>query len=178
MTIASTVPLEAEDGDARRDCFVELLSPLLPRAHRLAYGLLRDRGEAEDAVQEAIFKAWRAFGRLRPDSAVEAWFLTIVSNQCRQQRRNRWWAVLKRAEMPGLASRDHATSSDDSADLRRALARLPHDQRLVLVLRYYLDLPLEEVGRVLGISEKAAKARVHRALARLRPEVGEVLDHG
>jgi RNA polymerase sigma factor (sigma-70 family) len=109
---------------------------------------------------------------------VQAWFLTIVINQCRQQQRNRWWSVFKRAEMPALASADHASTSDDAVDLRLAMARLPHDQRLALVLRYYLDLPLEDVGRLLGISEKAAKARVHRALDRLRPEVAGVLDHG
>ncbi len=48
---------------------------MLPRADRLAYGLLRDAHEAEDAVQGAIFKAWRAFARLTPQSSVQAWFL-------------------------------------------------------------------------------------------------------
>jgi RNA polymerase sigma factor (sigma-70 family) len=54
-----------------------------------------------------------------------------------------------------------------------ALYRLPHDQRLVLVLRYYLDLPFPEVAQALGISIKAAKSRTYRALERLRlsPEV-------
>lgn len=61
-------------------------------------------------------------------------------------------------------------------ELRRALGRLSQQQRLLLVLRYYLDLPLEEVGKVVGISTKAAKSRVHRALVRLRIEVGEVFE--
>ena len=57
--------------------------------------------------------------------------------------------------------------------MRRALGRLPAAMKLAIVLRYYLDLPFDEVGRVLGVSDKAAKARVHRALARLRVEVPE-----
>jgi hypothetical protein len=52
---------------------------------------------------------------------VQAWFLTIVINQCRQQQRNRWWSVLKRAEMPALASADHASTSADAVDLRLAM---------------------------------------------------------
>ena len=61
----------------------------------------------------------------------------------------------------------------DSSDLRRALQRLSHDHRLVLVLRFYLDMSFEEVAKTLGISSKAAMSRTYRALERLRltPEV-------
>jgi RNA polymerase sigma factor (sigma-70 family) len=60
-----------------------------------------------------------------------------------------------------------------TSDVRQALNRLPHDQRLVLVLRFYLDLSFDEIGRTLGTSAKAAKSRTYRALEqlRLRPEV-------
>jgi RNA polymerase sigma factor (sigma-70 family) len=61
-------------------------------------------------------------------------------------------------------------------DLRRAVGRLPAKMKLAIVLRYYLDLPFDEVGRVLGVSSKAARARVHRALVRLRVEVPEMLN--
>ncbi|TME90651.1 MAG: sigma-70 family RNA polymerase sigma factor, partial [Chloroflexi bacterium] len=63
---------------------------------------------------------------------------------------------------------------DDSADvtdLRRAMSTLDAQTRMVLVLRYYLDLPHSEVARILGVSEGAARVRVHRALARLRPAI-------
>ena len=66
-----------------------------------------------------------------------------------------------------------APSSDLAAsiDLRRALRRLRHDERLVLVLRYYLDMPFEEIGSTLGVSPKAARTRVERAVHRLKPIV-------
>ena len=170
----TTAPAEAPEGV--HDSFVDQLRPLLPVAHRLAHAMLRSPDEAEDAVQDAILNAWRAFGRLRPDSAMRPWFLTIVANQCRQRRRNRWWSVIKGGELPELSGGDPADRSD-ADDLRRALARLPHDQRLAVVLRYYLDLSFDEVGRTLGVSGPAAKSRVHRALTRLRLELPEVPDH-
>jgi RNA polymerase sigma-70 factor (ECF subfamily) len=161
----------AGDGD---QAFADLVTPLVPAAQRLAFGMLQDRHECEDAVQEATFKAWRAFGRLRDESNLRAWFLKIVANECRQRRRGRWWSLVRVA---GPSHDTPAPAGDDAAsmDLRRALARLPTEMRLVLVLRYYMDLPFDEVGRVLGVSAPAAKARVHRALARMRVDVPEVM---
>jgi RNA polymerase sigma-70 factor (ECF subfamily) len=150
------------------------VTPLVPAAQRLAFGMLQNRHECEDAVQEATFKAWRAFGRLRDQSNLRAWFLTIVANECRQRRRSRWWSLVRVAE-PSEEVPAPASDGAVSMDLRRALARLPTDMRLVLVLRYYMDLPFNEVGRILGISAPAAKARVHRALARLRVDIPEVI---
>jgi RNA polymerase sigma factor (sigma-70 family) len=69
----------------------------------------------------------------------------------------------------------HSGSDEDAMDLRRALNRLPADMKLAVVLRYYLDLPFDEVGRVFGVNSNAARARVHRALVRLRVEVPEML---
>jgi RNA polymerase sigma-70 factor (ECF subfamily) len=149
-----------------RGAFAELLRPEYRTAFRLAYGLLQDIDEAEDAVQEAAFSAWKHIGNLREGSSLRPWFLGIVANRCRSVKRTRWWSVAKteppdrEAPAPDLAA---------SLDLRRALRRLGHDERLVLVLRYYLDLPFDEIATTLGISTKAARTRVERAIHRLRP---------
>jgi RNA polymerase sigma-70 factor (ECF subfamily) len=157
-----------------RAAFLDLLMPLLPAGQRLAYAMLQNVHEAEDAVQDAAFKAWRAVGRFREGSELRPWFLTIVANECRQRRRNRWWSVSKVANLP---ERQNAgpESDVDVAELRSALRRLPTDMRLTLVLRYYLDLPFDEIGRVLKCSPQAAKSRTHRALAKLRVEVPKEL---
>lgn len=154
--------------------FADLVAPLVPAAQRLAYGMLQNAHDSEDAVQEATFKAWRAFPRLREHSNIRAWFLTIVANECRQRRRNRWWSILKLGA-PVVEEPSHSGSDEDAMDLRRALNRLPADMKLAVVLRYYLDLPFDEVGRVFGVNSNAARARVHRALVRLRVEVPEML---
>ena len=156
----------ARNGDA--EALVQLLEPLAEPAHRLATGLLHDPSLAEDAVQEAAVKAWRHARRLRPRSSVRPWFLAIVANQCRDLRRRRWFSVIRQAE-PGRQVAAPDSDLAATADLRRALARLPHQQRLAVVLTFYLDLPLEEVAAVVGISVGAARSRLYRGLARLRP---------
>lgn len=162
-------------AEAHQDAaFADLVLPLVPAAQRLAYGMLQNAEEAEDAVQDATFKAWRAFARFRDGSNARAWFLTIVANECRQRRRSRWWSFARTASPPP-GVRDPERDPDASLDLRAALLRLPVEMKLAIVLRYYLDLPFDEVGRVLGVSDKAAKARVHRALTRLRIEVPKEL---
>ncbi len=153
--------------------FDALVGPLVPHAYRLAVVFLRDPFEAEDAVQEACLKAWRSLGRLRRDTAVRAWFLTIVANQCRSMRRARWWSVMKRAavERPEPAP---VEGQEDRMDLDREVAKLPETDRAVLFLFFYLDLPLTEVAGILKISPQAAKSRVHRAVTRLRLDMVEV----
>jgi RNA polymerase sigma-70 factor (ECF subfamily) len=171
MILAPPLVQEALAGD--QAAFLQLVQPLLPAAYRLAVGMLRSEPDAEDAVQEAVLKAWRHFGRFRRDSNLGPWLFTIVANQCRDQRRNRWWSVIRRSEAPDDLADPASPFDPATMDLRHALYRLPHDQRLALILRYYLDLSYQEVGLTLGISTKAAKSRTYRAVERLRlsPEV-------
>jgi len=162
----------ARNGDG--SAFVGMLAPLVEEAHRLAFAMLQNQHDAEDAVQEASFKAWRAVGRLREGSNPRPWFLTIVANECRQRRRGRWWNVIKGQPLPDVAGPEPEWGLA-AAELRLALARLRPEMRLVIVLRYYLDLPFGDMGRVLGVSTAAAKLRTHRALRQLRLEVPEDL---
>ncbi len=152
----------AGDGAA----FAELVRPQYRAAFRVAYGMLHDADEAEDAVQEAAFKAWKRLGNLHEGASLRPWFLAIVANQCRTVSKSRWWSVLK-VEPPDAQGRSIDVAA--AVDLRRALRRLGHDERLVVVLRYYLDMPFEEIATTLGISTKAARNRVERAVRRLRP---------
>lgn len=156
----------AKGGDG--GAFAELLRTEYPPAFRVAYGLLHDAGAAEDAVQEAAFKAWRRIGNLRDGSSLRPWFLAIVANQCRRVGATRWWSVAKGEPPAGQRS---AVDVEAAVDLRRALLRLSHDERLIVVLRYYLDMPFEEIATTLGITTKAARTRVERAVHRLRPIV-------
>jgi RNA polymerase sigma-70 factor (ECF subfamily) len=135
--------------------------------------MLNDRGMAEDAVQEAALKAWRNLGRLRPGSPLRPWFLTVVANECRSARRTRWWGVLR---FPEIAGAQRPSRLDERIDLAAALDRLASRHLLPLTLYYHLDLPIAEVARVLGCSEGAARLRIHRALAALRPAMALEVD--
>ncbi len=154
-------------GLGRESDFDFLIGPHLEAGYRTALAILRDPDEAHDAVQEAAFKAWRRIRQLRDVDSARAWFLAIVANQCRSTRRGRWWSVVR---LPNV-ERDATDIETERADIGRALARLPSDDRLALFLHFYLDLPLEEVGAVLGVSAAGAKTRVYRAAKKLRPDL-------
>ncbi len=161
----------ARDGD--RDAFDALIGPLIDPAFRLAFGLLHDRGASEDAVQEASLKAWRKLGNLRPGTPLRPWFFAIVANQSRSTRRARWWGVVKMDTVD--QTRAGTPRMEDGivrgADLRRAIRGLNHDQRLSIVLHYYLDLPLEEVASITRVPVGTVKSRLHRAVGQLRPQL-------
>ena len=168
MADQSLLLRDAIAGDER--AFDALIGPLVEPGYRLAVSMLNQAQEAEDAVQEATIKAWRNLHQLKDAGVVRSWFFTIVANQCRSTRRGRWWNVVKLAapEQPKAGPEDEAVQR---TDLERALRTLAPDDRLALYLRYYMDLPLSEVAAVLGISETAAKSRIHRAAQGLRPAV-------
>jgi RNA polymerase sigma-70 factor, ECF subfamily len=161
----------ARGGD--ESAFETLLAPLVEPACQLAYSILRDWQEAEDAAQEAALKAWNAVARLRAGTtSLRPWYLAIVANEARSRRRRRWWSVLRFAEPPLDVAVGEAGPEDRVSlrtDLDRAMRRLSETDRLILTLHFYLDLPFEEVGRVVRLSPEAVKTRLYRATRSLRP---------
>lgn len=166
-TAAADLVTKAKDGD--RSAFDQLIGPLVDQGFRLAYGMLHDREAAEDAVQEAAVRSWRKLGNLRPGTEMRPWFLAIVANQCRTTARGRWWSVL-RLDSPGSSA---GAGFEDrivrGADLRAALRKLAPEHREVLVLHYYLDLPLHEIAAIAGIPVGTVKSRINRGIAAMRP---------
>lgn len=157
----------ATQGDA--NSFAILIEPLLDPAYRLATVMLADRSSAEDAVQEASLKAWRKLRQLRGDAgSLRSWFLSIVANECRMTRRQRWWSVQKLADVERRAVE---VDRESISDLHRALLKLSPEDRLPLALHFYLDLPLEETANALRVSPSAAKSRIYRAAKRLRGDL-------
>ena len=160
-----TLVQAAKQGD--ESAFELLLEPLLDQGYRLACAMLHDHSAAEDAVQEASIRAWQKVTQLRGDSDMRPWFLTIVANQCRSVTRSRWWSVV-RGDGPEHASAAPEDALVEGLELRRALRSLDESKRLVLVLYWYLDLPLEEIAAVTGTSVHAAESRLLRATRELK----------
>jgi RNA polymerase sigma-70 factor, ECF subfamily len=164
----------AKNGD--RDAFGALIQPALTRGFRLALGVLGDRQAAEDATQDAVVTAWRKIGNVREGAPIEPWFLAIVANRCRRmwRYRNRHTAIL-RIDQQGSFVGEVA----DRLDVQDALAKLTPQQRVLVVLRFYFDLPVDECAGIAGIPVGTAKSRLHRALANLRLDLtGEETSHG
>lgn len=151
--------------------FTDLLVPLVQPAYRLACAMLHDSATAEDVVQEASLIAWRKLAKLHDRSNLRAWFFGIVANECRNVRRRSWFNKVGL----GLPARLAILSGEEGwaarADLRQALRQLAHDDRLVVSLYFYLDMPLAEVAVVAGTSLDAARSRLYRAIHRLRPDL-------
>jgi RNA polymerase sigma-70 factor, ECF subfamily len=168
----------AKAGD--RAAFEVLVGPLIDQGFRLAFGMLHDREAAEDVVQEATVRSWRKLGNLRAGTPMRPWYLAIVANQCRSVFRSRWWSVILAETVAGRSRDEFEDRIARGADLRAALRRLAPEQRLVLVLRYYLDLSLDEVAATAGIPVGTAKSRINRGLAAMRPhfEPGRALING
>jgi RNA polymerase sigma-70 factor, ECF subfamily len=167
--VAREQPVDRAALDAA--AFSDDLEAVLDPAYRLATLMLRDHAAAEDAVQEAAIKAWRKHDQLRGGpAAFRAWFLSIVANECRMTRRGRWWKVLPLFE----SSRTQGSPEEEivsGSDVRAALMRLDERDRAAVFCFFYLDMPMEEVARVLGVSSSAARSRVYRAVQRLRPGI-------
>ena len=143
--------------------YERLLELAVRSATRLAFAMLRDRSEAEDAFQESALRAWRRLRNLRDGSPFQPWFMGIVANQCREIRRGRWWQVVRLPDASVMGRMDDPPWFEGE-DLRRALKRLPHDQRVAILLHFHLDMPLSEVAIALGISVGGVKTRINRAL--------------
>ena len=159
-----------ETGDQART-FELLIEPLLEGAFGLAYSMLRDRGAAEDAVQEAAIKAWRGVEHLRSDASLRPWFFAIVANQCRDARRVRRPTFVGLGDAAEPIQGDHADQVVRDLDLERALALLPPEQSALLFLRFHLDLPPSQIAAVLHWRVGTVKSRLHRTLRKLEAEL-------
>lgn len=151
-------------------------------AFRTACLILGDAAEAEDACQEAFVKAYRALGRFRSGAPFRPWLLTVVANEARNRRKaagRRAGLVLRAAEGGG---QEAASPSPEAAvvaaerreELLSALDGLREEERLVISLRYFLELSEEETAAALDCPRGTVKSRLSRAVARLRERmVGE-----
>lgn len=153
----------------REVAFARLADAHLARAYRLAALLLGSELDAQDAVQDAAAAAWRSFPDLRDVERFDAWFDRILVNACRDRLRHRGRVrqiALDSAPEPSVSDRADTIAERDA--LRAALAALPDQQRVVVVLRFFADLPLEEIADRTGERLGTVKSRLHYALESLR----------
>jgi RNA polymerase sigma factor (sigma-70 family) len=123
------------------------------------------RQDADDCFQETFLSAMRAYPRLHNGSNLRSWVLTIAHRKALDTHRARARRPLPMAEPPERAGMDGDRPDDALWDEVR---KLPGKQRAAVVLRFASDLPHDEIGRVLGCSEEAARRNVHEGLNKLR----------
>jgi RNA polymerase sigma-70 factor (ECF subfamily) len=160
----------AEASQAVQAAFSTVIGRELPSAYRVAGYILGDATEAQDAVQEAMERAWTNWPKLRNRESAKPWFWRILTNVCRTRLSSR-----KRSPIRDLAEGEEVADPADpfrSSLLRdsvgRAISHLSPDHRIVVVLRFWGQLSMPEIADRLGIPEGTAKSRQHYALETLR----------
>ncbi len=165
------------NGD--REAFGALASRNLGRMVGAAGLMLRSHDGADDAVQEALVRAWRDLPTLRDPDRFEAWLYRVLVRACHDQLR-------RSASRPTVGDPDDAWPFSvvdpadrlvDRAAIDSALARLTPDQRTVLILRYYLDLTVEQIADIVGVPAGTVKSRTHRALDAMRAAMAAEARH-
>jgi RNA polymerase sigma factor, sigma-70 family len=169
-------PAEATGARSRAidTVFAEALSDELSGAYRLAGYLLADAAEAQDAVQEASVRAWRAWSKLREQEKFHSWFSQILVNVCRTKLRKRARQRTLDVDELDLEGADPFRSALARDAVGRALSSLSTELRMVVVLRYWGDLALAEIADRLGIPIGTVKSRHHAALQTLRRRIEPV----
>ena len=161
----------ARNGD--HEAFTQLVSASAGRLYSAAKLILRDPDRAQDAVQEACVLAWRHVRALRDPEAWDAWLYRLTVRACyrlaRTTRRRDLAEIHLATDVDGFpADIDFPMQVAERDRLSRELGRLTVEQRAVMVLHFYLDLPLTEVADILDIPAGTAKSRLHRGLGTLR----------
>ena len=155
---------QTRDGAGRASAREEFAAAVTEHSHgmfRAARSILDSDADAEDAVGEAVLRAWQSWDRLRARGAVRAWLLKIAVN-CAYEQRRRDSRVIYTDELEPLPG-----------GLWDAVLHLPEEQRAAVTLYYYEDLPVAEIARVLGVAQGTVKSRLGRARQRLKEQLQE-----
>ena len=143
----------------------------------IAYGILQNREEAEDVVQDALVKAWKTRWHVRDPEKFPAWLATIVRHRAhdifRKRRTVPLSTTIDEVIEPGSAAEPNGSELDQQ--LHSALAALPDLHRAALTLRYFEEMDYRSIENILGLSNGALRGILGRALASMRKELRPAL---
>jgi RNA polymerase sigma-70 factor (ECF subfamily) len=174
------VPARAAEASLVERCrrgelgaFEELYRQHAGRLFNLAFRMLGNAADAEDAVQDTFLTAHKRLETFRGESALGTWLYRLAVNQCLDRlrsRANRESLATESLDEPAHGWQPHARSEStvERIDLEAAIARLPDGGRAVFVLHEVEGLEHREIGKLLGISEGTSKSQLHKARLRLR----------
>jgi len=171
-TAAEIAPITR--SDERATAFPRLAQRNLDAGYRLARAILHDPAEAEDATHDALIQAWRKWATLRDEARFEPWFTRILVNTCRDRlRRSSRRRVADISSLLDLPARgDPIAQATDRDALGAAMAELSPDHRIVLALRFYRDMTVDQIASQLGVRPGTVNSRLHYALKRLNGLMG------
>ena len=156
-------------GRGDHEAFEVLATSGGDRLYGVARLILRSTELAEDAVQEALVRAWQQLPSLRDPDRFDAWLYRLVVNACADQGRQLRRLSNQIRPIPvSVAIEDHTKSVADREQLERGFGRLKPEQRAVIVLHFYSGFSAAEIAGILGIPEGTARSRLHYATEAMR----------
>jgi RNA polymerase sigma-70 factor, ECF subfamily len=159
--------LQAQRGDP--EAFQALVCGAPDRLYAVAWRILRDPDRAEDALQQALIQIWEDLPDLRDPERFDAWtYRLVVHASYREARRERRWTSRIREIPVDPPGDDRVGEVVDRDEVERGFRRLTPEHRAVLVLHYYVGLPVSEIAETLGIPVGTAGSRLHYAVRTLR----------
>ena len=164
----TSLVVRSQRGD--KEAFVLVATEIADRLLAVARRILRDLDLAEDATQQALLAIWQDLPQLRDPARFDAWSYRLLVHACYAEGRKerRWAPNLRLLPVDAPVTDDGLSSVVDRDELEGGFRRLSIDQRAVVVLHHYLDLPLDRVAEVLGIPVGTAHSRLHYAMRVLR----------
>ena len=182
---------DAQHGDV--SAYEQLVQRYEQIAFRVAYLITHEEHDAADAAQDAFLRAYRSLSSFQQGRPFRPWLLRIVTNTAlnriqasqRRDRMNERYTRQVVVENDNLTIEGLAVKREQQQRLMAAVGQLKSDQRALIALRYFLELPEAEVAAVLNVPRGTVKSRLHRALAKLReiirrdyPDLIELTQHG
>jgi RNA polymerase sigma-70 factor (ECF subfamily) len=162
----------AIQGD--RDAFEMIIRTQSRALFAIAYGVLQNREEAEDAVQDALVKAWKSRWRVRDPEKFPAWLAMIARHRARDVFRKHRPVSLSH-ETIEISERETTDTSALDRQLHSALAALPELHRSALMLRYFEEMDYRGIENLLGLSNGSLRGILGRALATMRKQLKPAL---
>lgn len=153
------------------EAFAQLVRPCIDPAYRLALRILNDAAEAEDAVQDALYNAWRSLPRFRGEAKFSTWLYRIVWRQCVDRTRRKQPPALEEDIVQSDQRHDpaiHFEATETRDEVEQALRRLSVPYRTVLTLFYIEDLSIKDIADIVGMPVATVKTHLHRARKELR----------
>jgi len=168
---------KARRGD--REAFGRLVEAYQGPVYNLAYRMLGNAAEAEDAAQETFVRMYTRLHTYRPEHKLSSWVLSIASHYCIDRLRRRRWSWLSLDDEPVAAvlpsrqrgPEDVTLRRETSDEVQELVARLAPGYRVPVILRYWHDFSYEEIADVMGLTVQAVKSRLHRARLQLAERV-------
>jgi RNA polymerase sigma-70 factor (ECF subfamily) len=159
----------AKRGD--KDAFLRAVAPLERRLYQTALGIVGNRHDAQDVWQDTVLKAWSSLPHLRQPEYFKTWFTRILLNEAKQVLRRRSRQPELYAELPEVPG--ESVDVEQYMLVHSGLQKMAPEQREAILLRYWMDLTLDEIAEATGVPLSTAKTRLYQGQRVLKEFIKE-----